>query len=119
MSARIVHSAYRCERASAGLTGSLDFAHWTEVFGHEHMMAVLPDCLLHRSTMLSLIGERHQVRQSLPTKTHGEEERNATAGRRAGPSQQSAQRKPGRYEGAMRQDQRQRSATAETAPLPE
>ena len=57
--------ADRYERASVGLTTNLDFARWTEVFGHEHMTAALLDRLVHRSTILSLVGESYRFRQSL------------------------------------------------------
>lgn len=57
--------ADRYERASVGLTTNLDFARWTEVFGHEHMTAALLDRLVHRSIILSLTGESYRFRQSL------------------------------------------------------
>jgi len=57
--------ADRYERASIGLTSNLDFAHWTEVFGHERMTAALLDRLVHRSTILLLEGESYRFRQSL------------------------------------------------------
>ena len=57
--------ADRYERASVGLTSNLDFAHWTEVFGHERMTAALLDRLVHRSTILLLEGESYRFRQSL------------------------------------------------------
>jgi DNA replication protein DnaC len=59
--------ADRYERASVGLTTNLDFAHWTEVFGHEQMTAALLDRLVHRSTILSVIGESYRFRHSLAT----------------------------------------------------
>jgi DNA replication protein DnaC len=55
----------RHERASVGITSNLDFAHWTEVFGHERMTAALLDRLVHRSTILLLEGESYRFRQSL------------------------------------------------------
>jgi DNA replication protein DnaC len=55
----------RYERASVGLTSNLDFAHWTEVFGHEQMTAALLDRLVHRSHILLLEGESFRFRQSL------------------------------------------------------
>ena len=55
----------RYERASVALTSNLDFAHWTEVFGHERMTAALLDRLVHRSTILLLDGESYRFRQSL------------------------------------------------------
>lgn len=73
--------ADRYERASVGLTSNLDFAHWTEVFGHEQMTAALLDRLVHRSTILSLVGESYRFRQSLATRTHSaEQERRASTG---------------------------------------
>ena len=57
--------ADRYERASVGITSNLDFAHWTEVFGHERMTAALLDRLVHRSTILLLEGESYRFRQSL------------------------------------------------------
>ena len=48
-----------------GITSNLDFAHWTEVFGHERMTAALLDRLVHRSTILLLEGESYRFRQSL------------------------------------------------------
>ena len=56
--------ADRYERASVGITSNLDFAHWTEVFGHERMTAALLDRLVHRSTILLLEGESYRFRQS-------------------------------------------------------
>ncbi len=64
----------RHERASVGITSNLDFAHWTEVFGHERMTAALLDRLVHRSTILLLEGESFRFRQSL--------QRQESAGRR-------------------------------------
>lgn len=55
----------RHERASVGITSNLDFAHWTEVFGHERMTAALLDRLVHRSTIVVLEGESYRFRQSL------------------------------------------------------
>lgn len=55
----------RYERASVALTSNLDFAHWTEVFGHERMTAALLDRLVHRSHILLLEGESFRFRQSL------------------------------------------------------
>ena len=55
----------RYERASVALTSNLDFAHWTEVFGHERMTAALLDRLVHRSHILLLEGESYRFRQSL------------------------------------------------------
>jgi DNA replication protein DnaC len=55
----------RYERASVAITSNLDFAHWTEVFGHERMTAALLDRLVHRSTILLLEGESYRFRQSL------------------------------------------------------
>jgi DNA replication protein DnaC len=55
----------RHERASVGITSNLDFAHWTEVFGHERMTAALLDRLVHRSTIVLLEGESYRFRQSL------------------------------------------------------
>lgn len=55
----------RYERASVALTSNLDFAHWTEVFGHERMTAALLDRLVHRSHILLLDGESFRFRQSL------------------------------------------------------
>jgi len=55
----------RHERASVGITSNLDFAHWTEVFGHERMTAALLDRLVYRSTILLLEGESYRFRQSL------------------------------------------------------
>jgi DNA replication protein DnaC len=52
-----------------GLTSNLDFAHWTEVFGQEQMTAALLDRLVHRSTILSLVGESYRFRHSLATQT--------------------------------------------------
>ena len=57
--------ADRYERASVGLTTNLEFARWTEVFGHEQMTAALLDRLVHRSTILSMTGESYRFRQSL------------------------------------------------------
>jgi DNA replication protein DnaC len=67
--------ADRYERASVALTSNLDFAHWTEVFGQEQMTAALLDRLVHRATILSLVGESYRFRQSLATQTHSEAER--------------------------------------------
>lgn len=61
--------ADRYERASVGLTSNLDFAQWTEVFGHERMTAALLDRLIHRSTILLLEGESFRFRQSLQRQT--------------------------------------------------
>jgi DNA replication protein DnaC len=61
--------ADRYERASVGLTTNLDFARWTEIFGHEQMTAALLDRLVHRSTILSLLGESYRFRQSLQRQT--------------------------------------------------
>ncbi len=61
----------RHERASVGLTSNLDFAHWTEVFGHERMTAALLDRLVHRSTILLLEGESYRFRQSMQRQTDG------------------------------------------------
>jgi DNA replication protein DnaC len=55
----------RYERASVAITSNLDFAHWTEVFGHERMTAALLDRLVHRSTILLLEGESYRFRHSL------------------------------------------------------
>ncbi len=63
--------ADRYERASVGLTSNLDFAHWTEVFGHERMTAALLDRLVHRSAILLLEGESYRFRQSLQRQTDG------------------------------------------------
>ena len=71
--------ADRYERASVGLTSNLDFAHWTEVFGHEHMTAALLDRLVHRATILSLVGESYRFRQSLATQTHSDAEERRVA----------------------------------------
>ena len=54
----------RHERASVALASNLDFALWTEVFGHERMTAALLDRLVHRSHILLLEGESF-FRQSL------------------------------------------------------
>jgi len=59
----------RYERASVALTSNLDFAHWTEVFGHERMTAALLDRLVHRSHILLLEGESYRFRQSLEQQT--------------------------------------------------
>lgn len=59
----------RYERASVGITSNRDFAHWTEVFGHERMTAALLDRLVHRSTILVLDGESYRFRQSLHRQT--------------------------------------------------
>lgn len=59
----------RYERASVALTSNLDFAQWTEVFGHERMTAALLDRLIHRSTILLLEGESYRFRQSLQRQT--------------------------------------------------
>jgi DNA replication protein DnaC len=61
----------RHERASVGITSNLDFAHWTEVFGHERMTAALLDRLVHRSTILLLEGESYRFRQSLQRQADG------------------------------------------------
>jgi len=61
----------RYERASVALTSNLDFAHWTEVFGHERMTAALLDRLVHRSTILLLEGESYRFRQSLRRQEEG------------------------------------------------
>lgn len=63
----------RYERASVGITSNLDFAHWTEVFGHERMTAALLDRLVHRSTILLLEGESFRFRQSLQRQASGSE----------------------------------------------
>jgi DNA replication protein DnaC len=65
----------RYERASVGLTSNLDFAHWTEVFGHERMTAALLDRLVHRSTILLLEGESFRFRQSLQRQAEGDDRR--------------------------------------------
>ncbi|MDQ2742259.1 MAG: IS21-like element helper ATPase IstB [Chloroflexota bacterium] len=62
----------RYERASVAITSNLDFAHWTEVFGHERMTAALLDRLVHRSTILLLEGESYRFRQSLQRQTGGQ-----------------------------------------------
>ena len=59
----------RYERASVALTTNLDFAHWTEVFGHEQMTAALLDRLVHRSHILLLQGDSDRCRQSLQRQT--------------------------------------------------
>lgn len=59
----------RHERASVGLTSNLEFAHWTEVFGHERMTAALLDRLVYRSTILLLEGASYRFRQSLQRQT--------------------------------------------------
>lgn len=59
----------RYERASVALTTNLDFAHWTEVFGHEQMTAALLDRLVHRSHILLLQGDSFRFRQSLQRQT--------------------------------------------------
>ncbi len=59
----------RYERASVALTTNLDFAHWTEVFGHEQMTAALLDRLVHRSHLLLLQGDSYRFRQSLQRQT--------------------------------------------------
>ncbi len=59
----------RYERASIALTTNLDFAHWTEVFGHEQMTAALLDRLVHRSHLLLLQGDSYRFRQSLQRQT--------------------------------------------------
>jgi DNA replication protein DnaC len=59
----------RYERASIALTTNLDFAHWTEVFGHEQMTAALLDRLVHRSHILLLQGDSYRFRQSLQRQT--------------------------------------------------
>jgi DNA replication protein DnaC len=64
--------ADRYERASVGITSNLDFAHWTEVFGHERMTAALLDRLVHRSTILLMEGESYRFRQSLQRHRAGE-----------------------------------------------
>jgi len=61
----------RYERASVALTSNLDFAHWTEVFGHERMTAALLDRLVHRSTILLLEGESFRFRHSLQRQGEG------------------------------------------------
>lgn len=61
----------RHERASVGITSNLDFAHWTEVFGHERMTAALLDRLVHRSTILLLEGESYRFRQSMQRQAEG------------------------------------------------
>ena len=71
----------RYERASVAITSNLDFAHWTEVFGHERMTTALLDRLVHRSTILLLEGESYRFRQSLQ--------------RQAGESKQSHHKIPG------------------------
>lgn len=63
--------ADRYERASVGLTSNLDFAQWTEVFGHERMTAALLDRLVHRSSIITLEGESYRFRQSLQQQTEG------------------------------------------------
>ncbi len=55
----------RYERASVGISSNLDFAHWTEVFGHERLTAALLDRLVHRSHTLSFSGESFRFRQSV------------------------------------------------------
>ena len=57
--------ADRYERASVAVTSNLEFARWTEVFGHERMTAALLDRLVHRSVILALSGESYRFRQSL------------------------------------------------------
>ena len=59
----------RYERASVALTTNLDFAHWTEVFGHEQMTAALLDRLVHRSHILLVQGDSYRFRQSLQRQT--------------------------------------------------
>ena len=68
-------SSDRHERASVGITSNLDFAHWTEVFGHERMTAALLDRLVHRSTILLLEGESFRFRQSLQRQAAGDDRR--------------------------------------------
>jgi DNA replication protein DnaC len=80
--------ADRYERASVGLTSNLDFAQWTEVFGHERMTAALLDRLIHRSTILLLEGESFRFRQSLQRQTETE----ATARRQTHQSQQDKEK---------------------------
>lgn len=63
--------ADRYERASVGLTSNLDFAQWTEVFGHERMTAALLDRLVHRSSIIVVEGESYRFRQSLQRQTEG------------------------------------------------
>jgi len=65
----------RYERASVALTSNLDFAHWTEVFGHERMTAALLDRLVHRSHILLLEGESFRFRQSLEQHQEHQEQR--------------------------------------------
>lgn len=62
----------RYERASVAITSNLDFAQWTEVFGHERMTAALLDRLVHRSTILLLEGESYRFRQSLHRQAGGD-----------------------------------------------
>jgi DNA replication protein DnaC len=73
--------ADRYERASVGLTSNLDFAHWTEVFGHPQMTAALLDRLVHRATILSLVGESYRFRHSLAAQspTAAQERRESTS----------------------------------------
>ena len=54
-----------------GITSNLEFAQWTEVFGHERMTAALLDRLAHRSTILLLEGESYRFRQSLQRQADG------------------------------------------------
>lgn len=78
--------ADRYERASVGLTTNLDFARWTEVFGHEQMTAALLDRLVHRSTILSLAGESYRFRQSLQRQTLAANPHEAPTERSAAPT---------------------------------
>ncbi|HKO23201.1 MAG TPA: IS21-like element helper ATPase IstB [Chloroflexota bacterium] len=75
--------ADRYERASVGVTSNLDFAQWTEVFGHERMTAALLDRLVHRATILLLEGESYRFRQSLQQQIQG-----PTSVRRVAPTRQ-------------------------------
>jgi hypothetical protein len=69
--------------ASVGVTSNLDFAQWTEVFGHARMTAALLDRLVHRATILLLEGESYRFRQSLQQQIQG-----PTSVRRAAPTRQ-------------------------------
>jgi DNA replication protein DnaC len=110
----------RHERASVGLTSNLDFAHWTEVFGHERMTAALLDRLVHRSTILLLEGESYRFRQSLQRHASGAG-RSAQPARRAekgGPPASSEQETVARADSGARNGDPQVSVTEAAEGVP-
>jgi hypothetical protein len=56
--------ASRYERGSVMITSNLEFAEWTQVFGHEKLTAASLDRSTHRYHILLMNGESYRFKES-------------------------------------------------------